>query len=339
MKHLKSISRNDHLFMRLFTFLGFVWIVTGSLFLFTANSHAGSQKTGDGSADDTPDVVARVNGVPITRDELTPQVDKNLQKYVKYGMRKPNDGFVKKLRQDALDKLIVAELFYQEARTIKFDDLESKVSKKLDELKEQAADNEGFDPKLAKQMLQRKILIDEYLVLNELKDPELPEKVIKDYYEKNKQNFLRKESARTRHILVEIPEDAKPDEKVEARRKIEEARKLILDEKSFNEVAIEYSECNSASGGGELGYNERGYMPPLYDEIAFSQKIGELSEVIETEHGFHIVEVVDRKPAGIVPYDEIKGFIGKYLNNRHAKKKMTAHVSGLKEKAKVEIYL
>ncbi|MCU7920257.1 MAG: peptidylprolyl isomerase [Candidatus Thiodiazotropha sp. (ex Epidulcina cf. delphinae)] len=337
MKYLKSILRNDRVVMRPFAFFGFMWIVTGSLFLSATNSSAGSQVAGN--ENEAPAVVAKVNGVQITLDELAPQVDKDLRKYVKYGMREPDDGFVKKLRQEALDKLITVELFYQEAQRIEIDDLETRIVEKIDELKEQAADNKDFNPKQAKQILRKKILIDEYMALNELDDPQLPEKVIMDYYEKNKQNFTRKESARTRHILVEVAVDAKPEEKVEARKKIEEARKLVLDKKPFKEVAIEYSECNSASGGGELGYNERGYMPPLYDEVAFSQKVGELSEIIETEHGLHIIEVVDRKPAGVVPYDEIKGFIGKYLNNRHAKKKVTAHVNGLKEKAKIEIYL
>ncbi|MCU7906238.1 MAG: peptidylprolyl isomerase [Candidatus Thiodiazotropha sp. (ex Epidulcina cf. delphinae)] len=338
MKYLKSILRNDHVVIRPSVFFGFVCIVTGSLFLSVTSSGAGTLEAGN--KNEALDIVAKVNGIPITMDELAPQVDKNLRKSVKYGMRRPNDDFVKRLRRDALDKLIVVELFYQEAKGIEIANLESRIVEKIEELKEQAADNDkDFDPNQANRALRKKILIDEYMALNDLKDPEISEKALQDYYEANKQNFIRKENARTRHILVEVAADAEPDKKAAARKKIEEVRKLLLDGKPFGEVAIEYSECNSASGGGELGYNERGYMPPLYDKVAFSQEIGELSEIIGTEHGFHIVEVVDRKPAGVVPYDDIRDFIGKYLNNRHAKKKLAAHVKGLKEKAKLEIYL
>jgi peptidyl-prolyl cis-trans isomerase C len=254
-------------------------------------------------------------------------------------MQKPNEDLLKSMRMQILEKLISVELLYQEASKLKIDDLDQRVAEKLNELKAESEAHGDFDEEKIRKILTKQVLIDEYLVRNNLKDSEVPEGDIKEYYEKNKEAFRQKETVRTRHVLVSVAEDAKPEEKAAARKKIEEARKLIVGGKPFEEVAKEYSDCNSASGGGELGYQERGYMPKEFDDAAFSLEKGKLSDVIETKFGYHVLEVLDHKSAGIQPYEEVRDFIAKYLNIEHRKKVMNEHLSALRKKAKVDIYL
>jgi len=339
MKCVKTTSRN-----RVFTLKRFILeyapllLVGGMLALNISMGHTEEGQDSEKPAE-AKTMAASVNGVPIGLEELAPQVDTGLRRYRKYGVQKQNADLLKAMRMQALEKLISVELLYQEASKLKVDDLQQRVDKRLNELKDKSEEQEDFDEAKIRRILNKQILIDEYLVRNNLKDSEVPENDIKAYYEKNKEAFKRKETIRTRHVLVSVAEDAKPEEKAAARKKIEEARKLILDGKPFDEVAKEYSDCNSAQAGGELGYQERGYMPKAFDDVAFSLEKDKLSDVVETKFGFHILEVLDHKTAGIQSYEEVRDFVAKYLNIEHRKKIMSEHLSALRKKAKVDIYL
>ena len=143
-----------------------------------------------------------------------------------------------------------------------------------------------------------------------------------------------------RHILRTVAADATPEEKEAARRKIEEARRLILEGRPFAEVAKEYSQCKSAQSGGDLGPREKGFMPPEFEAVAFSIEIGKLSDVIETKFGYHILEVIERTPEGTVsPYEQVRDFIGRFLQKEAAPKLINDHVRHLREAAKIEVFL
>ncbi len=295
---------------------------------------------------ETPNVIvnsdtlaASVNGAPIRLDQLAPKVQDELRRYKKYGVRSQDEELMKALQMQALEKLISVELIYQEARKLSIDDIAERVSEKVNEIQLQNGEHEGFDKAKIKETITKNILIDEYLTRNKLKNTEPPESEIKVYYDKNKEAFAREESVRTRHILVSVAADATAKEKEDAMKKIENARKQLLDGKPFEKVAKSYSDCNSASGGGELGYQQRGYMPQAFDDIAFSSEIGKLSGIIETEFGYHILEVLDHKYAGIQSFDEVKEFIGRYLKIENTKKALERHIGALKSKAKIDIYL
>jgi parvulin-like peptidyl-prolyl isomerase len=134
---------------------------------------------------------------------------------------------------------------------------------------------------------------------------------------------------------VLVAEDADPEKKAEARKKIDKAREELVAGKPFAEVTREYSEDNIASAGGDLGYIKKGYMPPEFDKVAFALEKNKLSEVVETKFGYHLVEVLDQKPAGIPPYEEVKDFIAKFLKMEASKKKRQSVIQALRAEAKV----
>jgi peptidyl-prolyl cis-trans isomerase C len=289
---------------------------------------------------DSKNIAASVNGVPIVMSALTPQVDVNLKKYKKYGMGHGDKEMQTYLKKQALERLINTELLYQEAKKIKIEDLEERITESLSKIDEKQKNSEKYNKRKMRETLTKQIVIDEYLAQQKLIGVKVPEEEIMAYYTENKEAFRQEERIRSRHVLASVTsDDPKLDEKKAAYNKITEAQKLLQEGKPFADVAKEYSDCNSASNGGELGYHEKGYMPKAYDGVAFSLEPEKLSDIIETEHGYHIIEVLDHKPAGIQPYEEVKDFVTRYLKIQHRKKAMEDHISALRKKAKIDIYL
>jgi peptidyl-prolyl cis-trans isomerase C len=158
-------------------------------------------------------------------------------------------------------------------------------------------------------------------------------------YEADPDSFSRKETAKVSHVLVAVPADVGAEQKEQARQEAERIRKEILAGKDFAEAAKEYSDCNSAAGGGVLEPVKRGYMPPEFDDVAFSLEKDAVSAVVETKFGYHIIKLLDKQPDGVIPYEEMRDFLRKYLQEEESKKKLAAHIAELREKSDIEILL
>ncbi len=285
-------------------------------------------------------LAARVNGEPIYLDQLAPLVQVELRKYRKFGAVEPSREMILVTQRKALEALIPTELIHQAARGVEIPELEEKVARQVAEYNRRRGDEEwSLSEEELRERARRQICITEYMERNDLVNPQVPEARILEYYEKNKQNFVSKESVHVRHVLVQVAADASAEEKALARKRVEEASTLIAGGTPFEEVAKEYSEDNAAGAGGDIGFIERGYMPAEFEAFAFSSEPGRLSEVVETSFGFHLIEVLEKNPGGIPPYPKIKDFMGKYLRDRLQREKMDAHLAGLRENARVEVLL
>jgi peptidyl-prolyl cis-trans isomerase C len=291
-------------------------------------------------------IVAKVNGQPIYEDDLTPFVKKEIKKYTKYSVQRDTTKIEKHLQKKALDKVIARDLLYQESQKIEIEGIEEKIAERMKKAKEKYESNEeyasylktrGLTEKDVKEAIKRSIAVDEYLKMKGIREPEVPEEEIKAYYNRNKRSFKREETIMASHILIMVKEEAKPEEKEEARVKAESIRKEILAGEDFAEMAKKHSEDARAPQGGDLGHINRKYMPSEFDEAAFALKEGEVSEVVQTKHGYHIIKVMDKIPEGITPYEEVRDFIGKFLQGELAKKNYLTHVKELKSKAEIEI--
>lgn len=328
----------------------FLILLTGILltlcFAYTSTALSEDKKTAE---EKVRKIAAKVNGKAIYEDQLTPHVEKDLRKYKRHGAQKDSPDLVKSSQKKALNEVIAQELLYQAGQDLTITDIGEKIDNEIKAMKTRHKSEEGFEAGLKaknitindlRESIKRNIYIEKYLESKGLRNPEVPEAEIKEFYEKNKGNFKREETIRVSQILIKADEAAKPEEKEQAQKRADKIRKEILEGKDFTEMAKENSDCvRSSSQGGDLGYLERGYMPPEFDKAAFVLKKGELSDIVRTKFGYHIIKVVDIKPEGIAPYDEVKDFIGKYLKEGIAQKKLASHVEGLKEKAKIEIFL
>ena len=141
------------------------------------------------------------------------------------------------------------------------------------------------------------------------------------YYNENKEQF-KEEMIRAAHILVEEEEQAN------------ELLAAIEGGADFHELASANSKCPSGSRGGDLGDFGRGQMVPEFEQAAFALNIGEISGVVKTQFGYHLIKLLDKKD--VVPFTDVKGQIQQYLTSKKQNEMYSNFTQGLKSKYTVE---
>ncbi len=293
-------------------------------------------------------VAAKVNGRPIYLAEMQLAINKAESRFKKYGAKDGmSDETKKRLRQEELDRLIARDLLEQAGEKSFGKEIERKVDEKIKAEQSQVstadipakAVKRGIDKDEYRRQVRSRLLVDEYLAKRGAKDVAVSEAELKKYYEKNSRSFMEPERVKVSHLLIKLTAKPTSEEIAKAKNEIEQIRAEIMAGKDFPEMAKQRSACASAKSGGDLGYIRHNYMPKAFDDIAFSQKAGEISEPVRTLHGFHLIKVFDKKPARVPELVEIKGFIEKVLSSEIQKKKVGEIVQELRRAAKVEIFL
>jgi peptidyl-prolyl cis-trans isomerase C len=289
-------------------------------------------------------VAVRVNGQPIYEDQIQAEVDRNLKALKKFGARNNDDAVIKQLRLKVLNQAVGDLLVNQECKKLTVDNMDEKIDQKVKELEDKFGAGPGMERYLKmrrttldqlRESLKARVQMDEYLKGQGVKEPNIPEDRIREMYDTDPQSFSREETILVSHVLIPVK---KPEEKESARQKAEEVRKEILAGKDFAEMAKEHSACGkSASRGGDLGHVKKGFMPAEFDAVAFALEPGVVSELVESKFGYHIIKVSEKSPAGIVPYEQVRDFLLKYLQDEEAKKLLESHVQDLWKKAQIEI--
>ena len=184
----------------------------------------------------------------------------------------------------------------------------------------------------------------EGLAINKLiedltKDLKAGEEAIAKFYEENARYFEKPEQVEASHILIKVDEADATNETVKAaaRAKAENLRAQILAGTNFAELAAAHSDCPSKAQGGNLGSFGRGQMVKPFEDAAFALGTNEVSEVVETQFGFHVIKVTGKTPAGKTPLEEVRDQIAEHLSGQDKGKKVTDLINDLKAKAKVFI--
>ena len=133
-------------------------------------------------------------------------------------------------------------------------------------------------------------------------------------YEERRDEFNRPEEIRARHVLVQIPEGAGEAEKAAALAAAEQVRQRLVDGDDFAEVAAEVSsDPGSRADGGDLGFFPRGRMVAPFEDAAFALEAGQLSEVVETVHGYHVIRLEEKRAASVTPFEEARDEVARDL--------------------------
>ena len=151
----------------------------------------------------------------------------------------------------------------------------------------------------------------QYVVLDKAavaKDIPVNEAELQSYYEQNKERFGTKEERRARHILIAAPVSESAAERDKAKAKAQELlARLKKEPDAFAEVAKKESQDpGSAPQGGELGWVTRGALVKPFEDVLFGLKKGEISPVVETEFGYHIIQLEDIKPGVVPPFAQVR---------------------------------
>jgi peptidyl-prolyl cis-trans isomerase C len=291
-----------------------------------------------------PDVVARVNGEAVKKADFDRMVH-TIE--ARAGQPIPPDRRDEILR-GALDQLVVYTLLSQESKNRQIKIADAEVDKKVQELRSQFPTQEAFDKALKERGLTLDLLKHDAFVdlsVSKLMDTEMASQITatdqeaKDFYEKNPDKFKQEESVRASHILIRVDQNADAATKKKAKAEIDAVLKQARAGADFAKLAQEHSQDGSAAQGGDLNYFGRGKMVPAFDEVAFALKPGQISNVVQTQFGYHVIKVTDRKGARTVPYDEASGQIKQFLTQQRQQQHADEFIAGLKKKSKIEVLI
>jgi len=165
------------------------------------------------------------------------------------------------------------------------------------------------------------------------------EKEFREFYRENISRYRTNETYRPATILFLIPKGATPEEIREIRKKCQNVLEKIKKGEDFGEMALLYSEDGSNKVRGDLGYFRKGEILPVFEREALRLKVGEVSGIIRTESGFHIIKLLDRKGTDPLPFEEVSERVKADYYNAEMEKAFRQFLSKLKEKAVIEIKL
>jgi peptidyl-prolyl cis-trans isomerase C len=161
---------------------------------------------------------------------------------------------------------------------------------------------------------------------------------VKDYYDKNFMQFFTPEHVKACHILLRVDETDGESEKETKRLRMEAILEEIKAGADFAEMATRYSECPTAENGGDLGFFKRGEMVDEFQAAAFALEVGEISDVVETEFGFHIIKVTGRQEEYMTPFEEIKDRLATYIQKKKRQDAMDRYIKKLRASATIEFF-
>lgn len=245
-----------------------------------------------------------------------------------------------------LDQLTSVELLYQEARKLEVPDLDKQVSEKVSLNRSKFKTDEEFADALKSVDMTMQDMQDftrKDIVINNFIEQKFSAKAAatdaeaKKFYEENTDRYFKvPEMVRASHILVGADEKAGADERKRAKEKAEALLKRVKAGEDFAAIAKAESSCPSASQGGDLGSFGHGEMVPAFEKAAFGMKPGEVSGVVESEFGYHIIKVTEKQEAGAEKFESVKDQITEFLKKQKVQQEVSSYVDELKKTAKIE---
>lgn len=184
---------------------------------------------------------------------------------------------------------------------------------------------------------EERLLIQKVLK-EEIKDPADPsEAEMKKFYDENQPKFLRPETVTASHILLSATEDTSAAEREALKKQLSGIKADIQANKiTFADAAMKYSACPSKANGGDLGPFGKKQMVPEFEKAAFEGKVNEISDIVETQFGYHLIKVTKHEQKQTVPFEEAKENIAGALKQQADRSALETYMKNLEEKAKIE---
>jgi parvulin-like peptidyl-prolyl isomerase len=237
-------------------------------------------------------------------------------------------------KENVIERVLINQEAQKNGEKIPETEIESALAK----IKEQYTDPKELykalgvkDDTEIKEQIEMQMRVEQTLseVCKDLPDP--PQADIKEYYEKNAEQFKTGDSARVAHIVKYV--NWQTDEET-AYNAITEAHNELKNGAPFEAVVDKHTDC--ADNGGDLGFVTRGQMVEEFEDVIFNLGAGDVSDVFRTRFGFHIAKVYDRKSAAVAELKEVKDQIVSTLQEQMRSKAIDDFIDTLKEKAKIE---
>jgi parvulin-like peptidyl-prolyl isomerase len=287
-------------------------------------------------------LVAKVNGVPIYKSDFETAMSNFMQSN---GMDAASHQDRQQVQQVVLDGLIGSELLHQKAKTIPIQISRAEIDTAVGQAKTSMG-GDGYNAELAKRgMTQKDIeeMIEKNLMVQKLindtiaKAVQIDETEIKKFYDEHPNEMTRPADVEASHILVKSTPTDPPERKTEARKKIDEALQKVKAGEDFGAMAQTFSEDSTAARGGALGAIHPGQTVPAFEQAAFKLAVGQISDVVESQFGYHIIKVTAKHDSVLMNLDEVKDRISSYLKQQKTQEAIQKTVDSLRASAKVEV--
>jgi peptidyl-prolyl cis-trans isomerase SurA len=294
-------------------------------------------------------IVAVVNQEIITLSEVE-KVSHPLQEEIQTEDRLERRIRIQGVFRKVLERLIEEKLIDQEAKKSGIKVSSKEVDGAIEEIRHRHAVDQGDFGKLLategltleglKKDIEKQILRTKVISWAVKVEPKAGEKELRDFYQKNIDRYRVNESFRLSQILFLIPKEATPDQMREVRKRCQKVLERTRGGEDFGEMALLYSEDpGSRKDRGDIGYFKRGELLPALEREELRLQVGEVSGVVRTEFGFHIVKLLDRKGGEPPRFEEIKEKVQADYYEKEMEKAFQQFLSKLKEKSVIEIRL
>ena len=331
-------------------------LFTVGLLVFTSigcSKETSEKETGEGVQSDMGQVenadagrkVMSINGQAISETDVAREQALLMQRMDAKLSPEQLESMRETIRGHAVDSIINRTLLLQAAEREGIKVSQDEIEAKVEQIKNKFDSEEAFIGQLKENgMTLNDVLkeVEKGVKLEALIDKQTAnvkkatDEDIEEFYNSNIDRFKQPERVRASHVLVKKEAEDSEQTKKEKRQKIEKIQMDLKKGGDFAAIAAEYSDCPSKAKGGDLGFFTRGQMVKPFEDSAFALKPGEISGVVETKFGYHIIKVTGREEARTIPLNEVRKDIGEYLERSRKQEEIKKYIAGLHDAAKIE---
>ena len=311
-------------------------------------------KTADSNTAAEDKVLVTVNGFAITQSQVDAKIKPQLDQMATRGSQVPPqyiEQMKERMKKEAVDKMVIERLLDEKVKEANIVITDEDATKQLQEIASQQQppisieDLKALIEARGQTFDEVKGYIRKGLGYQKVIEAQFGDKIkvtdedANKFYTENQKQYENPEQIKASHILIKFDStDPNVDPnaaKAAAKAKADDLLKQIREGADFATLAQSNSACPSAKNGGDLGFFSRGQMVGPFEDTAFGLKTGQVSEVVETKFGYHIIKATDHKDANTVPFEQAKADIMKQLGETKKGEIANKYVESLKAGANV----
>jgi parvulin-like peptidyl-prolyl isomerase len=288
----------------------------------------------------------RVNGQVIPEKAIITELKRLIDFYNRHMSRAEIARNMGDLAKRAKDHAVGTQLLIDEVKRRHIEVPEAEVMAAVQDMVKKVGGEQPLESVLARQGMTRQQLVASVRAGKQLDrlvdrvasaEPECTEKELREFFDEHPDHYATPDKAQLRHVLIRPPTSGETD-KAATRSRLAGLRQQLVEGGTFSEIASAHSECPSGKeAGGELGWISRGTTVPEFDQAVFEQlEVGDISDVIETPLGFHIVEKLDQEEGEPLTFEEAHDRIRDLLTHERRGRALTRFVEKLREAAVIE---
>lgn len=292
------------------------------------------------------DVLIRVNGEEITRGEVMEAMNSSMQQMAgrvpPQQMQQLSAQMYGQIKQDMINQKLLEAAIAESDVVV----TEEAVAEQIEEIRasvpeglplETALSAQGMSMEELTKGLKEEMVMGQFLETIVADIDDATEEGAMAFYEENPESFEEPAKVSASHILISFEAEDSEEDKAAKKASLSEIRgSIITEEITFEDAATEHSGCPSKAEGGSLGSFGKGQMVPEFEVAAFSQEVGEVGDIVETNFGYHIIKVTERTDDRKMPFDEVKDQLIDYLSLQKKQKAVAAYVESLRSNATIE---